>query len=151
MESTARIFVAGHRGLAGSAIVRKLTALGYTNPLLRTRHQLDLLDRSATRAFFDGERPEYVFVAAAKVGGVLANRDFPADFIAQNLDIQNNIIESALATGVTRLLILGIELHLSEASFSTPKGRILAVRSPGVYESSLRCRKDRRDRHVLGM
>src|SRR5271166_3168403 len=107
MESTARIFVAGHRGLAGSAIVRKLTALGYTNLLLRTRHQLDLLDRSATRAFFDGERPEYVFVAAAKVGGVLANRDFPADFIAQNLDIQNNIIESALATGVTRLLFLG--------------------------------------------
>jgi GDP-L-fucose synthase len=107
MTTSARIFVAGHRGLAGSAILRKLLKLGHTNLLLRTHRELDLLDRSVTRAFFDGERPEYVFLAAAKVGGVLANRDFPAEFIAQNLDIQNNVLESALRTGVKRLLFLG--------------------------------------------
>jgi GDP-L-fucose synthase len=107
MDSTARIFVAGHRGLAGSALVRRLQALGYTNLLLRTHDELDLLDRGATRAFFDRERAEYVFLAAARVGGILANHDFPADFIAQNLDIQNNVLESALRTGVKRLLFLG--------------------------------------------
>jgi GDP-L-fucose synthase len=107
MTISARTFVAGHRGLAGSAIVRKLLELGHTNLLLRTHDELDLLDRSATRAFFDRERPEYVFLAAARVGGVLANRDFPADFIAQNLDIQNNVLESAFRTGVRRLLFLG--------------------------------------------
>jgi GDP-L-fucose synthase len=107
METTSRIFVAGHRGLAGSAIVRKLKDLGYTNLLLRTRQELDLGDRGATQVFFERERPEYVFLAAAKVGGVLANRDFPAEFIARNLEIQNNIIESALHTGVNRLLFLG--------------------------------------------
>src|SRR5450755_3206603 len=107
METSARIFVAGDRGLAGSAIVRKLRALGYTNLLQRARYELDLLERGATRAFFDRERPEYVFLAVAKVGGVLANRDFPAEFIAQNLDIQNNVLESALRTGVKRLLLLG--------------------------------------------
>jgi GDP-L-fucose synthase len=107
MEVTDRIFVAGHRGLAGSALVRKLQALGYTNLLLRGHDELDLLDRGATRAFFELERPEYVFLAAARVGGVLANRDFPADFITKNLDIQNNVLESALRTGVKRLLFLG--------------------------------------------
>jgi GDP-L-fucose synthase len=107
MTTSARIFVAGHRGLAGSAIVRKLSAQGYSNLLQRTRQELDLLDRSATRAFFDRERPEYAFLAAARVGGVLANRDFPAEFIEQNLDIQNNFLESALRTDVKRLLFLG--------------------------------------------
>jgi len=107
MEKTARIFVAGHRGLAGSAITRKLQERGYSNLLLRSRDELDLLDRSATCAFFDRMRPEYVFFAAAKVGGILANRDRPADFIAQNLDIQNNVLESSLATDVKRLLFLG--------------------------------------------
>jgi GDP-L-fucose synthase len=107
MDSAARIFVAGHRGLAGSAIARKLQALGHTNLLLRTRQELDLTNRDATRAFFDREQPEYVFLAAAKVGGIVANRNFPADFIAQNLDIQNNVLESAFRAGVRRLLFLG--------------------------------------------
>jgi GDP-L-fucose synthase len=107
MKPSARIFVAGHRGLAGSAIVRRLVSLGYKDLLLRTHQELDLLDRSATREFFDQERPEYVFLAAGKVGGVLANRDYPADFIAQNLEIQNNILESALRDEVKRLLFLG--------------------------------------------
>ena len=107
MDSAARIFVAGHGGLAGSAITRGLQAEGYTSLLLRTRQELDLTNRDATRAFFDRERPEYVLLAAAKVGGVLANRDFPADFITQNLDIQNNVLESALRVSVKRLLFLG--------------------------------------------
>jgi GDP-L-fucose synthase len=107
MEPGSRIFVAGHRGLAGSAIARKLLALGYSNLLLRAHSELDLLDRAATRAFFDGERPEFVFLAAARVGGVLANRDLPADFIMQNLDIQNNVLGSAFRSGVKRLLFLG--------------------------------------------
>jgi GDP-L-fucose synthase len=107
MDSAARVFVAGHGGLAGSAIARRLRAQGYANLLLRTRQELDLTNRDATRAFFDRERPEYVLLAAAKVGGVLANRDFPADFITQNLDIQNNVLESALRVSVRRLLFLG--------------------------------------------
>jgi GDP-L-fucose synthase len=107
MDSAARVFVAGHGGLAGSAITRKLRAEGYANLLLRTRQELDLTNRDATRAFFDRERPEYVLLAAAKVGGVLANRDSPAEFITQNLDIQNNVLESALRVSVRRLLFLG--------------------------------------------
>jgi len=107
MDSADRVFVAGHGGLAGSAIARRLRAEGYSNLLLRTRQELDLTNRDATHAFFDRERPEYVLLAAAKVGGVLANRDFPADFIAQNLDIQNNVLESALRVSVKRLLFLG--------------------------------------------
>jgi len=107
IQKDAKIFVAGHRGLAGSAIVRKLRSLGYENLVLRTRQQVDLQDSNAVSAFFDDQRPEFVFVAAAKVGGILANRDFPADFISQNLRIQSNVIESAYRTRVKRLLFLG--------------------------------------------
>ena len=107
MGTGARIYVAGHRGLAGSAIARKLKEYGYTDLLLRSHDELDLTDRTGTRAFFEGERPDYVFLAAAKVGGILANRDFPADFISQNLEIQNNVLESAVRVGVQRLLFLG--------------------------------------------
>jgi GDP-L-fucose synthase len=103
----AKIFVAGHRGLAGSAIVRKLRSLGYDNLVLRTRQEVDLLDSAATSEFFAEQRPEFVFLAAAKVGGILANRDFPAEFIAENLRIQSNVIESAYRTQVKRLLFLG--------------------------------------------
>jgi len=107
MDFGAPIFVAGHRGLAGSAIMRRLKALGYKNLLLRTRQELDLLDNKAVHAYFQETRPEYVFLAAAKVGGILANRDFPADFISQNLSIQNNVIEESYRSGVKRLLFLG--------------------------------------------
>ncbi len=107
MRKNASIFVAGHGGLAGSAIVRKLRSMGYENLLLRTRQQVDLQDVNAVGRFFGEQRPEFVFLAAAKVGGILANRDFPADFIAQNLRIQDNVIESAYRTGVQRLLFLG--------------------------------------------
>jgi GDP-L-fucose synthase len=107
MEKGSRIFVAGHRGLAGSAIRRTLEQKGYTNLLLRTHAELDLADRHATQAFFENERPDYVFLAAAKVGGILANDSYPADFIRANLEIQTNVIHASYRSGVKRLLFLG--------------------------------------------
>lgn len=107
MEKTAKIYIAGHRGLAGSALLRKLESEGYTNLLVRTRQELDLLDQKAVADFFASEKPEYIFLAAAKVGGILANKEHPADFIYQNLQIQNNIIHNAYAHNATKLLFLG--------------------------------------------
>lgn len=107
MHPDSSIFVAGHRGLVGSAIVRVLEAAGYRNLLLRNREQLDLLDVSAVTAFFAQEKPEFVFLAAARVGGILVNDTCPADFIRDNLIIQTNIIESSRQVGVKRLLFLG--------------------------------------------
>src|SRR5216683_4212134 len=103
----ARIYVAGHRGLVGSALVRALERAGYQNLLLRTRAELDLTDAGAVRQFFADERPEYVFLAAAKVGGILANSTYPGEFIFQNLAIQANVIDSAYRWGAKRLLFLG--------------------------------------------
>jgi GDP-L-fucose synthase len=102
-----RVFVAGHRGLVGSALVRRLQADGFDRLILRSRDELDLTDRQAVRAFFEDERPEYVFVAAAKVGGILANDTFPADFIRDNLAIELALIEAAHRARVRRLLFLG--------------------------------------------
>ena len=107
MKPTSRIYIAGHRGLVGSAIVRRLQAAGHTQLLLRTHAELDLTDERATRAFFDQEKPEYVFLAAAKVGGIVANNSFPASFIRDNLAIQTNVIHAAYLNNVTRLLFLG--------------------------------------------
>lgn len=107
MDKRAKIYVAGHRGLVGSAIVRNLRARGYDNLLLRTHAELDLSDQHATDVFFAAEKPEYVFLAAAKVGGILANNTYPADFIRDNLAIQTNVIEAAHRNGVKRLLFLG--------------------------------------------
>jgi GDP-L-fucose synthase len=107
MQPAARIYVAGHRGLVGSSIVRRLQALGYGKLILRTRAELDLTDARATQAFFDAERPEYVFLAAAKVGGIVANNSLPAEFIHDNLAIQTHVIHSAWRSGVRRLLFLG--------------------------------------------
>ena len=107
MNRTSRIYVAGHRGLAGSALVRELERKGYGNVVTRTHAELDLTDAAAVRAFFQKERPEVVFLAAAKVGGILANASYPADFIYQNLAIQTNVIEEARRAGVEELLFLG--------------------------------------------
>lgn len=107
MEKSSRIFVAGHRGLVGSAIRRGLEQRGYTNLLLRTHSELDLTDRSAVLNFFKQEKPEFVFLAAAKVGGILANEMYPADFIRENLEIQSSVIDASYRCGVKRLLFLG--------------------------------------------
>jgi len=107
MNSSSKIYVAGHRGLVGSAIIRRLRAQGYTNLVMRTRAALDLQDRAAVDRFFSTERPEYVFLAAAKVGGILANNTYPADFLRDNLEIQNNIIDAAHRQGVAKLQFLG--------------------------------------------
>ena len=107
MKPDSKIFVAGHRGLVGSALVRRLGAAGYTELVLRDRCRLDLSDRRQVAAFFAEERPEYVFLAAAKVGGILANSTYPADFIRENLLIQTHVIDEAYRSGVKRLLFLG--------------------------------------------
>ena len=107
MEKTSKIFVSGHRGLVGSAILRRLEQDGYSNLVTRTRDELDLLDEKAVAQFFAKEKPEYVFSAAAKVGGILANDTYPADFIYQNLVIQNNLIHNSYLAGVKKFLFLG--------------------------------------------
>lgn len=107
MHSESRIFVAGHRGLAGSAIVRRLRAAGYGNLLLVGRETLDLRLQAETEQFFAREKPEYVFLAAAKVGGILANSEYPADFLRDNLAVQNNVIDAAYRHGARKLLFLG--------------------------------------------
>jgi GDP-L-fucose synthase len=107
IPTDARIFVAGHRGMVGSAIVRALQAAGHSNLLLRTRAELDLLDQTAVREFFQREKPEYVFLAAARVGGILANNTYRADFIYENLTLQTHVIAEAHRAGVKRLLFLG--------------------------------------------
>ncbi|MFR2067117.1 GDP-L-fucose synthase [Clostridium sp.] len=107
MKKNSRIYVAGHRGLVGSAIVRNLKANGFTNIITRTHAELDLTNQAYVRKFFEEENPEYVFLAAAKVGGIHANNTYPADFIYDNLMIQNNIIKAAHDFKVTKLLFLG--------------------------------------------
>ncbi len=104
---SASIYVAGHRGLVGSAVVRRLEAEGYHNLLTRTSSELDLRDQQATGRFFEVERPDFVVVAAARVGGILANDRYPADFIADNIAIQSNVIRAAHDCGVARLVFLG--------------------------------------------
>jgi GDP-L-fucose synthase len=107
VEQSAKIYVAGHRGLAGSALVRRLRAAGYENLLLRAHAELELADAAAVRRFFEAERPQHVLLAAAKVGGILANDTLPAEFIRENLAIQTNVIHEAWRAGVKRLLFLG--------------------------------------------
>lgn len=107
MDKKSRIYVAGHRGLVGSAIVRKLLAEGFDDLVLRTSSELDLRDQRAVAEFFRDERPEYVFLAAAKVGGIVANNSYPAEFIYDNLMIQTNVIHQSYLFGVKSLLFLG--------------------------------------------
>ena len=107
MDKNAKIYVAGHRGLAGSAIVRQLQQRGYSNLLLRTHVELELAEQAAVRDFFQRERPDYVFIAAAKVGGIVANNSFPAEFVHGNLAVQTNVVHESWKAGVKRLLFLG--------------------------------------------
>jgi len=107
MKKESRIYIAGHRGLVGGALRRELERRGFSNLLLRTHAELELRDREAVLQFFDEQRPDYVFLAAAKVGGILANDTYPADFLRENLEIQTSVIDSAHRSGVRRLLFLG--------------------------------------------
>lgn len=107
IAKNARIFIAGHRGMVGSACVRRYQAEGYTGLLTRARQELDLTDKRAVEAFFAVEQPEYVILAAAKVGGIMANRTYMAEFLTENLEIQNNVIWSAYRHGVRKLCFLG--------------------------------------------
>ncbi|MAA73492.1 MAG: GDP-fucose synthetase [Salinisphaeraceae bacterium] len=107
MNKGARIYVAGHRGLVGSALIRQLSVLGYENLVVKTHRELELTDRRAVGEFFEQEKPEYVFLAAARVGGIQANSQFPVDFLQDNLHIQNNVIEAAYTSGARKLLFLG--------------------------------------------
>ncbi len=107
MQKTSKIYIAGHRGLVGSAIVKSLTCKGYTNLIYKTHAELDLTDQQAVAEFFQAEKPEYVILAAAKVGGIVANNTYRADFIYENLQIQNNVIHQSYLHGVQKLLFLG--------------------------------------------
>src|SRR5688572_24219887 len=107
MKLTDKIYIAGHTGLVGGAIFRLLTKKGYTNIITRDSSDLDLRDQLAVRSFFEEESPQYVFLAAAKVGGIMANNNYPADFIFDNVSIQNNVIHSAYLAGVEKLIFLG--------------------------------------------
>ncbi len=128
MDRNASIFVAGHRGMVGSAIVRRLAE--YSRLLLRTRAQLDLTRQSAVDEFFAAERPEYVFLAAAKVGGILANSTRPAEFMAENLAIQSNVIDAAYRNGAKKLLFLG-------SSCIYPKFAPQPIREESLLEGAL--------------
>ena len=107
MDKQAKIYVAGHGGMVGSALVRALARGGYSNLLLRDHRQMELTDQSQVNNFFEKERPDYVFLAAAKVGGILANDTLPAEFSRQNLAIEMNVLHAAYCAGVQRLLFLG--------------------------------------------
>jgi len=107
MKKNSKIYIAGHKGLVGSAIVKNLESKGYTNLVYRTHKELDLLDSDATAKFFESEKPEYVILAAAKVGGIVANNTYRAEFIYENLQVQNNVIHQSYLNNVTKLLFLG--------------------------------------------
>lgn len=107
MDSSSKIYIAGHRGMVGSAIFRKLQKEGYHNIVVRSSAELDLRDQKQVAVFFETEKPEYVFLAAAKVGGIIANNTYRAEFLYDNLQIQNNIIQSSYLNGVTKLMFLG--------------------------------------------
>ena len=121
MDKDSKIYVAGHKGLVGSAIIRYLQKEDYKNLILKTRDELDLLDQKAVADFFEKEKPEYVFLVAAKVGGIVANNSYSADFIYQNLQIQNNVIHNAYLNNAKKLLFLGSSCIYPKESFQPIK------------------------------
>ena len=130
MNLTDKIYIAGHRGLVGSAILRLLTGLSYTQLVTRTSKELDLREHQPVREFFETEKPQYVILAAAKVGGIYANNTYPAEFIYDNLAVQNNIIHESYRTGVTKLLFLG-------SSCIYPKNALQPIREEYLLTGAL--------------
>ena len=124
MNKDSKIYIAGHRGLVGSAIVNNLKAKGYTNVIGRTHAELNLLDQQAVAFFFESEKPEYVFLAAAKVGGILANNSFPYQFLMENMQIQNNIIDTALLSGVEKFIFISTDKAINPSSVMGSTKRI---------------------------
>jgi GDP-L-fucose synthase len=114
MKKSSKIYIAGHNGMVGSALLRKLQKEGYSNFVLRTSGELNLMDQQAVKAFFSEQKPDYVFLAAAKVGGIIANSTYPAQFLYENLMIQNNVIHQSYESGVKKLLFLAIFMTLYE-------------------------------------
>lgn len=135
METSAKIYVAGHRGLVGSALMRNLQAKGYTNVITRTHAELDLTNQKAVDQFFQQEKPDYVFLAAAKVGGIHVNNTYPAEFIRDNLAIQTNVIHAAYQNNDNRLLFLGSSCIYPKLAPQPPKEEYLL---PGHLEETNR-------------
>lgn len=143
MDKSDKIFVAGHRGLAGGAISRRLEADGFTNLVKRGRQELDLANESAVAAFFEKEKPDVVVLAAARVGGIKANADFPVEFLLDNVRIQNNVISAAHANSVRKLLFLGSScIYPKLAPQPIPESALLS--GPLEPTNDVRNREDRR-------
>ncbi len=134
MEPDAKIYVAGHQGLVGGAIWRRLEAAGFTNLVGRSLEELDLRDQAAVTDFFGRERPEYVFLAAARVGGIRANATFPADFIYDNLMIETNLIHQAYRHERQEAPVPGEFLHLPQALSPAHAGRLSSGRQAGTHQ-----------------
>lgn len=149
MDKKAKIYVAGHRGLAGSALVRQLRQKGYDNLLLRTHAELELTDQAAVRDFFQREKPDYVFLAAAKVGGIVANSSYPAEFIHSNLAVQTNVLHESWRAGVKRLLFLGSSCIYPRDCPQPIKEEYLLTGPLEADQSPVCHRQDRRHRDVL--
>lgn len=128
MNKQDKIYIAGHRGMVGSSILRALKTQGFSNFLLHKSSDIDLKNQQAVADFFSKEKPDYVFLAAAKVGGIVANNTYRADFICENLMIQNNVIHQAHLNGVKKLLFLGSSCIYPKLPAQPPKGRIFAYR-----------------------
>jgi len=145
-NTSPKIYVAGHRGMVGSAIVRQLIAGGQDPAKIigRTHAELDLTDQAAVRAFFETEKPDQVYLAAAKVGGIHANNTYPAEFIYDNLMVQANVIDAAFRNGVKKLLFLGYQLHLPKTRTAAYGGRRVAHGHFRAYQRALRYCQDSR-------
>ena len=151
MDQQSRIFVAGHRGLVGSAIVRRLQHLGYASILTATRDQLDLRDQAAVNYWFRANRPEYVFLVAGTVGGILANSTRPAEFIYDNMMIHATVVHAAHLFGAKKLLYLGSSCIYPRECAAADEGRGAADRAARADQRGLRDRQDRRHQAVPGV
>ena len=143
LDRAVPVYIAGHRGLVGSALLRRFHAQGFTNLLVRSHSELDLTDRAATFDFVLESRPQVIIVAAARVGGIMANSTYPVDFLSENLQIQVNLLDAAVAAEVPRLLSW-LVLHLPEIRPAAHQGERAAHRPSGGDQRRIRDRQDRR-------